>query len=149
MVESWPGPFVVAEWWVTAERDRGLENCFYHLGTRAERRGKQKGDRGNSGRQKGPIGGQTLRVWRSIWKATLCLALYCTPCCFNQWQACSQSLEQQCLFLIVSLRLPLFLLHYTPALLTKSLQSCAALPGLYGSWKRHCAAVKMLVICVR
>lgn len=91
----------------------------------AERRKK-----GNSSRQKGPIGGQSLRVRGSIWKATLCLALYCTPCCFNQWQACSQSLELQWLFLIVILLLPLFLLHYTPARLTKPPKSCAALPGL-------------------
>lgn len=62
----------------------------------------------------------------SIWKATLCLALYCTPCCFNQWQACSQSLEQEWLFLIVSLLLPLFLLHYTPTLPTNSLKSFRA-----------------------
>ena len=105
-------------------------------------KGKQKGERGNSGRQKGPIGGQSLRVLGSIWKATLCLALYCTPCCFNQWQACSQCLEQQWLFLIVSLLLPLFLLHYTPTLLTKSLKSCAALSTLFESRGSGCAARK-------
>lgn len=42
MVESQPGPFVVAEWQAAAERDRGLENCFYHLGTEGERRGSRK-----------------------------------------------------------------------------------------------------------
>lgn len=120
---------MVAEWRAAEERDRGLGNCFYHLGTEGERRGSRKEKRGNSGRQRGPIGGQSLRVRGSIWKETLCLALYCTPCCFNQWQACSQSLEQQWLFLIVWLLLPLFLLHYTPTLLTKSLKSCAALSG--------------------
>ena len=112
-----------------------------------EREGK--GERGNSGRQKGPIGGQSLRVWGSIWKATLCLALYCTPCCFNQWQACSQSLEQQWLFLIVSLLLPLFLLHYTPTLLTKSLKSCAALSGLSERQRSGSATVKTFALCVR
>lgn len=71
-------------------------------GSRERRKG------GNSGRQKGPIGGQSLRVRGSIWKATLCLALYCTPCCFNQWQACSQSLEQQWLLPIVSLQTQTF-----------------------------------------
>lgn len=140
---------MVAEWRATTERDRGLENCFLPSGDRGREKGKQKGDRGNSGRQTGPIGGQTLRVLGSIWKATLCLALYCTPCCFNQWQACSQSLEQQCLFLIVSLLLSLFLLHYTQTLLTKSLKSCAALSGLYGSCGRRCAAVKTLALYVR
>lgn len=140
---------MVAEWRAAAERDRGLENCFYHLGTGGERRGSRKEKRGNSGRQKGPIGGQSLRVRGSIWKATLCLALYCTPCCFNQWQACSQSLEQKWLFLIVSLLLPLFLLHYTPTLLTKSLKSCAALSGLSGSRRSGCAAVKTFALCAR
>lgn len=123
--------------WITA---RALCGCRV-AGSRGERqragklflpsgdRGIEKGrkeERGNSSRQKGPIGGQSLRVRGSIWKATLCLALYCTPCCFNQWQACSQSLKLQWLFLIVIALLPLFLLHYAPARLTKSLRSCAA-----------------------
>lgn len=95
-------------------------------------RGREKGEAerrkgGNSGRQQRPNWWPEPKGPGSIWKATLCLALYCTPCCFNQWQACSQSLEQQRLFLIVSLLLPLLLLHYTATLLTKSLKSCAAL----------------------
>lgn len=123
------------------ERQRAGK-LFLPSGDRGREKGKQRGERGNSSRQKGPIGGQSLRVWGSIWKATLCLALYCTPCCFNQWQACSQSLEQQWLFLIVSVLPPLFLLHYTPTLLTKSLKSCAALSGLSGSRRSGCARVK-------
>lgn len=95
-----------------------------------EKKGGKRRKRGNSSGQKGSIGGQSLRVWGSIWKATLCLALYCTPCCFNQWQACSQSLEQKWLFFIVLLLAQRFLLHYTPALLTKSLKSGAALSAL-------------------
>lgn len=100
---------MVAEWRAAAaERDRGPGNCFFLLffftiwGPKGGA-GRRKG--GNSGRQKGPIGGQSLRVRGSIWKGTLCLALYCTPCCFNQWQACSQGLQQQWLFLVVSLLL--------------------------------------------
>lgn len=130
------------------ERQRAGK-LFLPSGDRGREKGKQRGERGNSGRQKGPIGGQSLRVRGSIWKATLCLALYCTPCCFNQWQACSQSLEQKWLFLIVSLLLPLFLLHYTPTLLIKSLKSCAALSGLSGSRGSGCAAVKTFALCVR
>lgn len=94
---------------------------------------KLKRDRGRRGRREGPIGGQSLRVWGSIWKATLCLALYCTPCCFNQWQACSQSLEQRRLFFIVSLLPPFFLLHYTLTFLTKSPKSCTPLSRLHRS----------------
>lgn len=38
---------MVAEWRAAAERDRGLENCFYHLGTESEgeaerRKGEQR-----------------------------------------------------------------------------------------------------------
>lgn len=33
---------MVAEWRAAAERDRGLENCFYHLGTGGERRGSRE-----------------------------------------------------------------------------------------------------------
>lgn len=129
MVESYPGPFVVAEWRAAAERQRAGK-LFLPSGDPGREKEKQEGERGNIGRKKASIGGQSLRVWGSIWKATLCLALYCTPCCFNQWQACSQSLEQQRLFLIVSLLLRRFLLHYAPTLFTKSLKSYAALSGL-------------------
>lgn len=113
------------------KRDRGLENCFHHLGPGQIEEEAEK--RGRSGRREGPIGGRSLRVWGSIWKATLCLALYCTPCCFNQWQACSQSLEQRRLFFIVSLLPPFFLLHYTLTFLTKSPKSCTPLSSLHRS----------------
>lgn len=36
------------------ERDRGLENCFHHLGSRAGRREKLGRDRRNRGSRKGP-----------------------------------------------------------------------------------------------
>lgn len=92
---------------------------------------------------KGPIGGQSLRVWGSIWKATLCRALYCTPCCFNQWQACSQSLEQPRLFFIVSLLPPFFLLHYILTFLSKPPKSRPPLPSLgRRRQKRRAAAIK-------
>lgn len=111
------------------ERQRARK-LFSPSGDQGRDKGKLKGDRGSSGRREGPIGGQSLRVWGSIWKATLCLALYCTPCCFNQWQACSQSLEQQCLFFNVSLLPPFFLLHYILTFLTKSPKSCTPLSCL-------------------
>lgn len=138
---------MAAVWRATAVRQRAGK-LFLPSGDRGTEKGKKKGDRENSGKEKGPIGGQALRVWGSIWKATLCLALYCTPCCFNQWQACSQSLKQQYLFLLVSLVPSLFLLHYTTTLLLKSLKSCTALGGLYRSQEVCCAAVKTTTQCV-
>lgn len=118
---------------------------FSPSGDRGREKAKLKGDGGSSGSRKGPIGGQSLRVWGAIWKATLCLALYCTPCCFNQWQACSQSLEQQCLFFIVCLLPLFFLLHYTLTLLTKSPKSRTALSSLAGSQQiRRAAALKSM-----
>lgn len=126
--------------------NRGQDPLWLQRGCGGERQRPGKlflpsGDRGEAGKEKGrtavdrkaPIGGQSLRVRGSIWKATLCRALYCTPCCFNQWQACSQSLEQQWLPTIVSLLPKLFLLHYAAALLTESLKHSAALPG--SLWK--------------
>lgn len=112
------GPFVAAEWSTAARRERQRAGkLFLPSGDWGEeRRGRREEIGGTAAHthtqpctHTGPIGGQTLRVLGSIWKATLCLALYCTPCCFNQWQACSQGLEQrqQRLFLIVSLLLPL------------------------------------------
>lgn len=114
----------------SAWRRRAGKIAFRPSGDHGWEKRRQERKRGNSSGQKGSIGGQSPRVWGSIWKATLCLALYCTPCCFNQWQACSQSLEQKWLFFIVLLLAQRFLLHYTPALLTKSLKSGTALSAL-------------------
>lgn len=126
------------------ERQRAGK-LFSPSGDQGREKGKLRRERGSSGSRKGPIGGQSLRVWGSIWKATLCLALYCTPCCFNQWQACSQSLQQQCLFFIVSLLPLFFLLHYTLTFLTKSPKSLAALYSLRGSQEmRRAAALKSI-----
>lgn len=118
---------------------------FSPSGVRGRGKGTLKRDRGSRGRRKGPIGGQGLRVRGSIWKATLCRALYCTPCCFNQWQACSQSLEQHCLFFIVSLPPLFFLLRYTLTFLTKPPKSCAALSSPCRSQEKHRAtAIKSI-----
>lgn len=143
------GPFVAAEWSTAARRERQRAGkLFLPSGDRGEERRGRKEEIGGAAAHThpcthtGPIGGQTLRVSGSIWKATLCLALYCTPCCFNQWQACSQGLEQQQqrLFLIVSLLLPL-----SPA----PLHTNTLLPTLRRT-ARHFSGLKMLVlVCVR
>lgn len=103
----------------TQRETEGRENCFHHLGTGTRR--EEEGERTymHTHTHTGPIGSQTLRVSGSIWKATLCLALYCTPCCFNQWQACSQSLERPS----SSLSLSHCYLHFSPHHCTATLSA--------------------------
>ena len=77
------------------ERQRAGK-LFLPSGDQGREKGKQEGGKGEQRQTERPNWWPQPKGSGSIWKATL----YCTPCCFNQWQACSQSLEQQWLFLI-------------------------------------------------
>lgn len=89
--------------------------------------GLGRGERGAGG----GLGASSQPPGPRPYGASISPALYCTPCCFNQWQACSQDTENRgycavsglfsaCLFLSYVLKLLHLTLQVLSCLLTSA-----------------------------